>query len=127
MSELKKPAALQFRHNNSDRFVAGYKKDEMDKYLSDVDEVIAELKADYDEVRGRLQTANLIKDEQLAAARHHKFKRCQAMAKWCNSRMVYYINSCDRYDISYVNKKTRHFYEWKYKWLELAKKFKEAK
>ena len=96
MSELKKPAALQFRHNNSDGFVAGYEREEMDKYLSEVDRVIAKLKADYadlrddkkltdtildernaeiaklkadyDEVRDRLQTANLIKDEQKAKA-----------------------------------------------------------
>ena len=35
---------------------------------TDADAVIAELKADYDEVRGRLQTANLIKDEQRVMA-----------------------------------------------------------
>jgi hypothetical protein len=42
MSELKKPAALQFRHNNSDGFVAGYEKEEMDKFLSEVAAVLAE-------------------------------------------------------------------------------------
>lgn len=110
MRELKKPAVLQLRHNNSEGFVYAYEKDEMDKYLSEVDKVIAEkdkeiaelkadiadlrddkkstdtildernaeivglkvkiagLQADYDEVRGRLQTANLIKDEQKAKA-----------------------------------------------------------
>ena len=44
MSELKKPAALQFRHNRGEGFVAGYEKEEMDKYLSEADKVIAELK-----------------------------------------------------------------------------------
>ena len=34
----------------------------------EVDKVIAELKADYKEACGRLQTANLIKDEQKAKA-----------------------------------------------------------
>ena len=48
---------------------------------SDVDAVIAELKADYKEACDRLQTANLIKDEQLAATRHQKFKRCLAMVR----------------------------------------------
>lgn len=36
-NDLKKPSALQFRHNCGDGFVAGYDKDEMDKYLSEVD------------------------------------------------------------------------------------------
>ena len=35
---------------------------------SDADKVIAELKADYKEACGRLQTVNLIKDEQKAKA-----------------------------------------------------------
>lgn len=34
------------------------------KAIAEKDMEIAELRADYDEVRGRLQTANLIKDEQ---------------------------------------------------------------
>lgn len=36
-NELKKPSALQFRHNCDDGFVAAYDKDEMDKYLSEVE------------------------------------------------------------------------------------------
>ena len=59
--------------------------------------------------------------------RHQKYKRCLAMAKWCETQFAYYIASCDRYDSKYVNKKAGHFYKWKYKWLELAEKFKEAK
>ena len=49
-NELKKPDALQFRHNNSDEFVAGYEKEEMDKYLSEVYKLIAELKGDWNDV-----------------------------------------------------------------------------
>lgn len=67
-NELKPPAALQFRHNRGEGFVAGYEKDEMDKYLSEVYQVIVDLKADYDEVRGLLQNTTLIKDEQKAKA-----------------------------------------------------------
>ena len=68
MSELKRPSVLQLRHNNSDGFVYAYEVDDMDKYLSKVDKVIEELKADYKEACDRLQTANLIKDEQKAKA-----------------------------------------------------------
>ena len=43
--------------------------DDSQFYLkSDADKVIAELKADYKEACGRLQTVNLIKDEQKAKA-----------------------------------------------------------
>ena len=63
-NELKKPAALQFRHNRGEGFVAGYEKEEMDTYLSEVYRVIVALKEDYDEVRGLLQNTTLIKDEQ---------------------------------------------------------------
>jgi hypothetical protein len=58
---------------------------------------------------------------------HHKYKRCLAMSKWCKAQMVRYINSCDRYDSNYVNKKIGHYHKWIYKWMELAEKFKEAK
>lgn len=86
MSELKRPSVLQLRHNNSDGFVYAYEVDEMNKYLSEADKMIADLeeshkkeveqllmeivklKADYREACGRLQTANLIKDEQKAKA-----------------------------------------------------------
>lgn len=44
MSELKKPAALQLRHNNSEGFVYAYEKEEMDKFLSEADIVIATLR-----------------------------------------------------------------------------------
>ncbi len=64
MSELKKPPVLQLRHNNSEGFVYAYEVDEMDKYLSEVDKVLAEKEADYKEACDRLKTANLIKDEQ---------------------------------------------------------------
>ena len=44
--------------------------DEYDEFYlkSEADKVISELKADYKEACGRLQTANLIKDEQKAKA-----------------------------------------------------------
>jgi hypothetical protein len=71
-----------------------------------------------------LQTANLIKDEQLAATSHQKFKRCLAMAKWCDSEANYWYDSskvqqCWRY---------RHYISWFNKWSKLADQFtdKEA-
>ena len=69
----------------------------------------------------------VLKSEADREIRHQKYKRCLAMSKWCKSEMVRYINSCDRYDISYIKKKTGHYNKWLYKWMELAEKFKETK
>lgn len=79
-------------------------------------------KADYKEACGRLQTANLIKDEQLAATRHQKYKRCLAMAKWCDAQVEWY-NSLNE-DYSFW---LELYVKWHNRWLELAEKFKEAK
>jgi hypothetical protein len=84
---------------------------------SEADKVIAELKADYKEACDRLQTANLIKDEQLAATRHHKYKRCLAMAMWCFEKS--YSTTLVKYDEK--SGLLRNFYDWWGKrWLELA-------
>lgn len=87
--------------------------------LEEQESVIAELKADYKEACDRLQTANLIKDEQLAAARHQKYKRCQAMAKLCNEKWLVH-------NFAEISTKLRFYYKWEKRWLELAEKFKEA-
>ena len=68
----------------------------------------------------------VLKSEADREIRHQKYKLCLAMSKWCKAQMVRYINSCDRYDSNYVNKKTGHYHKWLYKWMELAEKFKEA-
>ena len=55
--------------------------------------------------------------------RHHKYKRCLAMARWCASRSASWcldpadeqLHKSDFYD------------KWKKRWLELAEKFKESK
>ena len=88
----------------------------------DADKVIAELKADYKEACDRLQTANLIKDEQLAETRHQKYKRCLAWAAFWEMKsamlMVVRIGSnAEWYRAKYENRAT--------KWLKLAEQFKE--
>ena len=107
-----------------------YLKYEADKVIADLEEShkmeveqllmeIVKLKSDYKEACDRLQTANLIKDEQIAAARHQKYKRCLAMASYWLA--VYY--QC--VDDKHKQNAQRH----RRKWLELASKFenKEAK
>lgn len=103
--------------------------DDSQFYLkSEADKVIAELKADYKEACDRLQTANLIKDEQLVATRHSKYKRCLNKAEWCEER-------CARYDLLQEHsgfswrREIDFYFRWYKRWLELAEQFKgkEAK
>lgn len=118
MTELKRPCVLQLRHNNSEGFVYAYEVGEMNKYLSEVDKVIAEQKADYKEACARLQTANLIKEEQLAATRHQKYKRCLNKADFCLLETAIFLNNEVRKNF---------YYRWYKRWLKIADKFKEAK
>ena len=54
--------------------------------------------------------------------RHQKFKRCLAMAKWCESE-AYIHEHGSEYDENLV----AWFGKWYKRWLELAEKFKEVK
>ena len=69
-------------------------------------EFINELSEDEDQLRKQL--------------RHHKYKRCLAMARWCVQIMIF--NS--KYG---TDKKWHLFKKWHKRWLALAEKFKEAK
>ena len=89
------------------------------KRIADKDKVIAELKADYKEACDRLQTANLIKDEQIAATLHQKYKRCLAIALLC------FINGKEKQSVYKL--KTFFWSRWGNRWWKLAEKFKEAK
>ena len=112
----------ELRPDEYDEF---YLKYEADKVIADLEEShkmeveqllmeIAELKADYKEACDRLQTANLIKDEQLAATRHQKFKRCLDKA---NYWMAVSYNCIDG---KHRQKAEKHHY----KYLKLAERFK---
>lgn len=87
---------------------------------------IAELKADYKEACDRLQTANLIKDEQLAATRHSKHKRCLNKAEWCEERSARYDLLQERTGFDW-SREIGFYFKWRERWLKIAEKFKEAK
>ena len=94
--------------------------------LEEQEAEIAELKADYKEACDRLQTANLIKDEQLAATRHSKHKRCLNKAEWCEERSVRYDLLQEHSGFSW-RREIDFYFRWYQRWLDLAEKFKEAK
>ena len=52
--------------------------------------------------------------------RHHKYKRCLAMAKWCDAER-------DIFNLTPKVTKVEFFARWHKRWLEIATKFKEAK
>ena len=100
-----------------------YIKDEVDAVLAEKDAEIARLKAIckvHIEAIESMEAGLLQNDEEI---RHHKYKRCLAMARWCASRSASWcldpadeqLHKSDFYD------------KWKKRWLELAEKFKEAK
>ena len=72
-----------------------------------------------------------LKSEVDKVIRHHKYKRCLAMARWCYSMDCRMLNeaadSGTYFKESWFWKRALWYGKWKRKWLELAEKFKEAK
>ena len=55
--------------------------------------------------------------------RHHKYRRCLAMVKYCDMGLTYYNEKLD----SFSCERADFFYKWYNRWWKLAEKFKEAK
>lgn len=91
---------------------------------SEADKVIEELRNEADVYKAKYEQEYDIavhNEKQLSVMRielrHHKYKRCLAMARWCVSMMIF--NS--KYG---TDKKWHLFKKWHKHWLELADKFK---
>ena len=108
-----------------DEYIREYRgplSNEMRPYYlkSEADKVIADLK---DKARHYPIMASIIEDakrdllRQAIELRHHKYKRCLAMARWCN----------ECHTFNETNEKRTWLHKWHKCWLELAEKFKEAK
>jgi hypothetical protein len=106
-----------------------------DYYLkSEADKVIAELKEKHKtEVKQFLcliRDINRAFDSEEKEIRHHKYKRCLAMAEMCNARYDEEdakVNGCGAWE--YISKKMKFWERWRWRWDALAEKFKykEAK
>lgn len=115
-----------------------------DYYLkSEADKVIAELKAQKAQAEDdcaywKMSEGNAVnamhETEEYAVQlykelRHHKYKRCLAMARWCETN-VYNIRRkplCDMDDHEGWQHDDEFWQRWHKRWLELAEKFKEGK
>ena len=76
---------------------------------------VRQLRADYKEACGRLQTAN--------------HKRCLAMAEMCEARYDEEdakVNGCGA-SWEYISKEIKYWERWQLRWLKIAEKFKEEK
>ena len=82
---------------------------------SDVDAVIAELKKEKEYV---IENTAKVINAQEREIRHQKYKRCLAMAKWCNSE-AFYAEAVENDD-----KRADWLGVWTDKWEKLAEKFK---
>lgn len=103
-----------------------YLKSEVDKVIAEKDYEISKLK---EQVQGERSakvnykiSANDLSDglkDAYEEIKHHKYKRCLAMAKWCESEN--YI-ACWYHE---NNERCKWTEKWHKRWLELAEKFKE--
>ena len=102
---------------------------------SDVDEVIAEKDKEIQRLENlcasyrhdcdnlAIREANALKEigRDNRVIRHQKYKRCLAMANWCEAKLYAYPS------FGTESTEKKWWQKWHKSWLELAEQFKEAK
>lgn len=105
---------------------AVYLKREADKVIAEKDKEIQRLenlcesyRIDCDNLAIREANACKEIERDNKQIRHQKYKRCLAMAEWCDAE-------ADVSDADGDYEDMRWYQKWHQKWLELAEKFKES-
>ena len=98
-----------------------YSKSEADAVIAEKDKEIAELEERIADGDKDFEMANSQNERLLKFVRHHKHKRCLAMARW------FKIMSILAADYRVPREKWNFYEKWHNRWLELSEKFKEAK
>ena len=109
-----------------------YLKSEADKVIADLESRNTQLRKDKANLLCNNENLKLeIKSQKLGrlndklqyniTERHHKYKRCLAMYRYCTIRALYEL------DFKGNDVKWKWYSKWMHKWFNLAKKFKEAK
>lgn len=79
---------------------------------------------EFEKLKARINGLEAENERLLKIVRHQKYKRCLAMAKWCDQVMM----SCELRGYAvhriWANKHELTM-RWKYRWLDIAEKFKE--
>ena len=109
MAELKPHLML----NREMSWIPCYIKSEADKLIAELNMRICEGDEDF-------EIANNQINRLLKIVRHQKYKRCLAMAEWCNSEIGIADTDGDYEDM-------RLYQKWHERWLKLAEQFKEDK
>lgn len=89
-----------------------YLKSEADKVIAEKDMAIV------------YAQALVLKDIKLIA--HHKYKRCMAMAKWCEIGAQFQHNIVMQFDNPFYIKRAEWLEKWRNRWRKLAEQFKEG-
>ena len=103
-----------------------YIKSEADKVIAEKDEEIAELQKQVHDYGLGLYVMQARAEKE---ARYDKYKRCLAMAMWCETN-VYNIRRkplCDMDDHEGWLHDDEFWQRWHKRWLELAERYKEVK
>lgn len=87
---------------------------EKDKEIAELDKRIADGDKDFEIATS--QNKRLLK-----IVRHHKYRRCMAMANWCDAEQYAYPS------FGTESPKEKWWQKWHKRWLELAENFTETK
>ena len=87
--------------------------------VADVDAAIAELEEKLDIYKRGWMENDRVNAKQYAEIRHHKYKRCLAMAKWCDAKADWYYSIGE-----FCRDRVQFYIKWRKRWLKLAEKFK---
>jgi hypothetical protein len=79
-------------------------------------------------IRDKENNFNRAFDSVEKELRHHKYKRCLAMAEWCNANCMHTVLLIGHKIMPHWEWriKTNYWYKWRKIWFELYKKFKEG-
>ena len=96
-----------------------YSKSDVDKVIAEKDKEIAELEERIADGDKDFEMVNNQNERLLKFVRHHKHKRCLAMARW------FKIMSILAADYRVPREKWNFYEKWHKRWPELAEKFKD--
>lgn len=92
---------------------------EKDAEIAELEERIADGDKDF-------AMANSQNERLLKFVRHHKHKRCLAIAMWCAAECIVNKNNYKGFQTHKSKFRIGHYQKWYFRWLAIAEKFEEA-